>query len=410
MTTEHYEVKSACQTCMNENIPKMKKTALKGNVILPDKVLYGGVVVIEGERIYGVYPQGHKISEEELNFIDLGDNFVSPGLINLHIHGALGKDIMDCEIESLKQIAFHQARHGVTGFLGTTTTSSSGTILKAVETIRKGAKLQLPSELLGVHIEGPFLNYKRRGAQDPSHVREMSEEEVNLLIKSVLGLKAILSMAPEVRNNMSFIKILKESGIIISIGHSDATYQQALESFKEGISHATHLFNAMSGYHHQEPGVVGAVLDSLEITAEIIADGIHLHPSAIRLVIARKGVEKICLITDSINATGLEDGIYTMGNLEIVVKGDEVRLKESGVLAGSVLTLNRAVKNVIEWTGIAVNQAVYMASLNPARVLGLDKKIGSIQRGKYASFAVFDREFNVVETILRGQPVLGKKI
>lgn len=392
---------------MNENIPKMKKTALKGNIILQDKVLYGGVVVIEGERILGVYPQRQKISEKELNFIDFGDNFVSPGLINLHIHGALGKDVMDCEIESLKQIAFHQARHGVTGFLGTTTTSSSDTFLKAVETIKKGTKLQWPSELLGVHVEGPFLNYKRTGAQDPSYVREMSEEEMKLLIESVRGLKTILSMAPEVGNNVSFIKVLRESGIIISIGHSDATYQQALESFKEGISHATHLFNAMSGYHHREPGVAGAVLDSSEVTAEVIADGIHLHPSAIRLVIARKGVEKICLITDSINATGLGDGIYTMGNLEIVVKGDEVRLKESGVLAGSVLTLNRAVKNVVEWTGIAVSHAVNMASLNPARVIGLDREMGSIQKGKYASFAVFDREFNVLETVLRGQSVLS---
>ncbi len=388
----------------------MKKTALKGNIILPDKILYGGVVVFEGEKISDVFPQGHKLSEEEMSFIDWGDNFISPGLINLHVHGALGKDIMDCMIESLKQIAFHQARHGVTGFLGTTTTSSLNIIFKAVDTIRKGAQLPLPSELLGLYIEGPFLNYQRRGAQDPSHVRQMSEEEIMLLIKSVSGLKTILSMAPEVGNNMNFIKVLGESGIIISIGHSDATYQQALESFKQGISHATHLFNAMSGYHHREPGVVGAVLDSPDVTAEVIADGIHLHPSAIRLAIARKGIEKICLITDSIKATGLDDGIHTMGNLEIVVKGNEVRLRESGVLAGSVLTLNRAVKNVIEWTGIEVSQAVNMASLNPARVLDLDDSLGSIQKEKYANFAIFDKEFNVVETILHGQPVLRKKI
>jgi len=387
----------------------MLKKALKGNVVLPDRILIGGVVQIEGDKISGVYSQRNKFSDKEMNLLDYGDKFISPGLIDLHLHGALGKDIMDCDTESLKQIAFHQTGCGVTGFLATTASSSLRSILEVVETIKRAAISQLPSEPLGIYVEGPFLNIKKKGAQDPSFIREMNKEEIHLIIKAVKGLKTIISMAPEVDDNMNFIKTLKENGITVAIGHSDATYQQAIESFKKGITHATHLFNAMSGFHHRKPGVVGAVFDSPGVTAEIIADGVHLHPSALRLVFSRKSEDKICLITDSIMATGMGDGIYSMGNLKIEVRGNEVRLLENRVLAGSVLTLNRAVKNVIEWIGVPVNQAVNMASLNPARVLGLDKEIGSIQNGKYANLAIFDKEFNVIETILGGKFVFVSK-
>jgi N-acetylglucosamine-6-phosphate deacetylase len=380
----------------------MLKTVLKGNVILEDKILSGGAVVIEGERISGVFPQEHELPEKEINYFDYEDKFISPGLIDLHLHGALGKDVMDADVESIKQIAVHQACCGVTGFLAGTTSSSLDSILKALEAVKKAAELPQPSEILGVYIEGPFLNQERKGAQDPDFIRGIYQEDISLLIEATSGLSTIISIAPEVNNNMSFIKPLKEKGIVVSIGHSDATYQQALYSFKQGITHATHLFNAMSGYHHREPGVAGAVFDSPEVTAEVIADGVHLHPSAVRLAVARKGEDKICLITDSLKAAGLGDGIYQMGNLEFEVKGTEARLKESGVLVGSVMTLNKAVKNVIGWTGVSINKGVNMASLNPARVLGLDDEIGSIQEGKYANLAVFDTEFKVVETIRRG--------
>jgi len=386
----------------------MLKTVLKGNVILEDKILSGGAVVIEGEKISGVFPQEHKFPDKEINYFDYVDKFISPGLIDLHLHGALGKDVMDADVESLNQIAFHQAECGVTGFLAGTTSSSLDSILKAVEAVKKAAELPQPSEILGVYIEGPFLNQERKGAQDPDFIRGISQEDIDVLIEATRGLSTVICIAPEVNNNMSFIKTLREKGIIVAIGHSDATYQQALDSFKQGITHATHLFNAMSGYHHREPGVAGAVFDSPEVTAEVIADGINLHPSAVRLAVARKGEDKICLITDSLKAAGLGDGIYQMGNLEFEVKGAEARLKESGVLVGSVMTLNKAVKNVIGWTRIKKNQGVNMASLNPARVLGLDDEIGSIQKGKYANLAIFDTEFNVVETIRRGQFVLKK--
>ncbi len=383
----------------------MQKTALKGNIILEDKILSGGVVLIEGEKISAVHHGEIPLKEKDVSLIDYKDNFISPGLIDLHLHGALGKDVMDGEVKSLEKIASHQARHGVTGFLGTIMSAPLDSMLKAVEAVKKAKKLQLRSEIQGVHIEGPYSNPQRKGAQDPDFIREMSQEEIQLLIEATSGLKTLISMAPEVKNNRSFIKPLTEQGVVVSIGHSDATYEEALESFEEGISHATHLFNAMSGYHHREPGVIGAVLDSPKVTAEIIADGFHIYPSALRLALAAKGHDKICLITDSIKAAGLGDGIYPMGNLEVVLKGNEARLRKSGTLAGSVLTLSRAVKNALEWTRIAVNKAVNMASLNPSRVIGLEHEMGSIQEGKYANLVVFDREFNVLETYLKGRSV-----
>jgi N-acetylglucosamine-6-phosphate deacetylase len=164
----------------------------------------------------------------------------------------------------------------------------------------------------------------------------------------------------------------------------------------------------MRGFDHREPGVVGAVLDTVEVTAELIVDGIHLHPASIRLALARKGPMKICLITDSLKASGVGDGVFQWGGREIEVKGPRATLKDTGVLAGSVLTLNRAIKNMIDWTGVSVSQAVNMASLNPACVLGLDRRIGSIRAGKYANLAILDRNFNVLETMLRGEFVLGK--
>jgi len=388
----------------------MKKIALKGNIILPNKVLKGGVIIIEGEKIVEVKSPEHQPLKGEAIFFDCGQNFIAPGLIDLHLHGALGKDVMDGEKESLQIIASHQARCGVTGFLPTTLASPLNSILNAVEAVKKAKKLCLKSEILGIHIEGPFLNKERRGAQDPDFIKAINPEDIERLVKAARGLKTLLTLAPEVDHNLSFVRGLREKGFILSIGHSDATYDQAFASFEEGITHATHLFNAMREFRPREPGVVGAALDSDRVTAEVIADGIHLHPASLRLAISRKGVDKICLVTDSIKAVGLGDGIFRMGNFEIVVKGNEARLWESGVLAGSVLTLNRAVKNLIDWTGVAVSEAVKMASLNPARVLGLDQKMGTIEPGKLANLAVFNRDFKVLDTFLKGKSVLKKEI
>jgi N-acetylglucosamine-6-phosphate deacetylase len=384
----------------------MGRTALRGNVVLPDEVRKNGVVVVEDEKIAGVYSFQENLPIEDIALFDYGTHFIAPGLIDLHLHGALGKDVMDGRAQGLGAIAAHQARCGVTGFVPTTLAASLPSLLTAVESIKTARNLRLPSQILGVHLEGPFLNIKKRGAQNPAFIKDASAAEIDSLLEAARGLKVIISLAPEVGNNASFIPGLKKRGAVVSIGHTEATYEQAIRSFERGITHATHLFNAMSGFQPREPGVIGAVLDSDKVTAEVIADGVHVHPASLRMAIRQKGVERICLVTDSMNAAGLGDGDFKVGGLDVVVQEGQARLKESGALAGSVLTLNRALKNILRWTGLSVSQAINMASLTPARVLGLDDQVGSIQPGKYADLVIFDEDFNVVDTIMRGCSIL----
>ncbi len=401
------------KTIPDQGLDDMHERILKGNIVLADRIIKGGIVRVEGDKIADIFDARQEIDISGVECTDYGEAFIIPGLIDIHLHGALEKDVMDCQEESLKQIALHQSKCGVTGFLGSTMSAPFQAVLEAVEVIKRASQIQsqlrMPSELLGVHIEGPFLSKQKKGAQDPAFIRAMNEADVNRLIKAIKGLKAVISLAPEVDDHQRFIPKLKKSGFVVAIGHSDATYEQALRSFKKGINHATHLFNAMSGFNHREPGVVGAVLDFDGVSAELIADGIHVHPAALRLAVARKSTERLCLVTDSLKAVGSGDGIFQWGNMEIDVKGPRATIKESDVLAGSVLTMNQAVKNMIDWTGISVSQAVNMASLNPAVVLGLEGEIGSIQPGKKAHLAVLDQEFEVIETILRGRSVYRRE-
>ncbi len=386
----------------------MHKTAFRGNIILPDDILQRGYVVAEGERILGVFARKDQFQNEGIKFIDYGEAYIVPGLVDLHLHGALGKDVMDNQEKSLRRIAEYQAKNGVTGFLGATISAPMDSVLETVNIIKHANMDLFPSELLGIYIEGPFLSPHKKGVHQASFIRGITEMDCERLVESTQGLKSILSLAPEVENNMRFIPLLNKNGFVVAIGHSNANFHQAVESFEKGVSLATHLFNAMSGFNHREPGVVGAVLDTENIMAELIADGIHVHPAALRLAVAKKGTKNICLVTDSIMASGVGNGVYHWGDNEIEVKNNKAAIRRSGVLAGSVLTLIRAVKNMIDWTDVTINQAINMASLNPARILGLENKIGSIQKGKLANVAVFDQEFQVLDTIFKGKSVKKK--
>jgi len=385
----------------------MKRSVFRGNVVLADQVLQGGAVIVEGERIVAVLSSDDNLALEEGEIFDWSDHYVAPGLIDLHLHGAMGRDVMDGTSESLEEISAHQARCGVTGFVPTTLAAPLPSIGNAVESIIAARDKSLPSEILAVHLEAPFLSLKKKGAQNPEFIRPVDPEAMRAILEFCGGLKTIITVAPEVGDNLSFIPALRDRGLLVSIGHSDAAYELAIRSFDQGVTHATHLYNAMSGFLPREPGVIGAVLDSGGVTAELIADGIHVHPAALRLAVRQKGVDRICLITDSVNASGLGDGDFQVGGLGVVVKDGQARLRDGGALAGSVLTLNKSVRNIIQWTGLPVPQAVRMASLTPARVLGLDSEMGSIEAGKLANLAVFDQDFNVVSTILRGRSCIS---
>jgi N-acetylglucosamine-6-phosphate deacetylase len=383
-----------------------QKAILKGDVILPERILNKGVVEITGERITDIYAESDRTWDGKSYFLDYSNHYISPGFIDLHVHGALGRDFMDADMESFNIIAGHMARTGVTAFLATTLSAPFDSILKVIETVKRSGAYPLVSKPLGVHIEGPFLDVEYCGAQNADFIKAIEDKDIQRLIEVLGGLKAIITIAPEIEDNKQFIPPLRENGIVVSIGNSGATYEQTLAAIEAGISHATHFFNAIPEFHHREPGVVGAVLESENVTVEIICDGIHVHPASVRLALARKGVENLCLITDSILAAGLGNGDYILGKLDISVKGDETRLKDGSSLAGSVLTMNKAVKNILDWTDLSVHDAVSMASLNPARVLGLHKDMGSIEKGKLANLTVCDKNFQIKQTYVYGKPVI----
>lgn len=383
----------------------MKPAIIKGNLILPDRVIEKGELVIEGGLIKEVREAGPGSDLPSADVHDYSGHWVSPGLVDVHLHGALGHEVMDAEVAGLRKIAGHQAACGVTAFFPTTLTAPLETVIRALETVRAAAGEDLPSEIAGIHLEGPYVSLKRKGAQDPKYVREIQESDLERLQTALGPLKTLITVAPETGRNLDFIPRMVDLGWVVSIGHSDATYEEATRAIAAGANHATHLFNAWREFHHREPGGLGAVLDSDQVYAELITDGIHVHPSFIRLAVFRKGPERTCLITDSLKASGLPDGTYDWGDMQIVLKGAEVRLRDSGVLAGSVLHLNQAIRNVLNWTGLPVPAVVRMASLTPAESVGLGRVMGSLEPGKLANLAVFDSGFETVATYLRGKKV-----
>lgn len=383
----------------------MKPAVIKGNLILPDRVIKEGSLVIEGGLIKEVRETGPGIELPSADVHDYSGHWVSPGLVDVHLHGAMGHEVMDAEVAGLKKIAGHQAACGVTAFFPTTLTAPMETVIRAIETVRAAAGEDLPSEIAGIHLEGPYVSLKRKGAQDPKYVREIQESDLERLQAALGPLKTLITVAPEAGRNLDFIPKMVDLGWVVSIGHSDATYEEATRAIAAGANHATHLFNAWREFHHREPGGLGAVLDSDRVYAELITDGIHVHPSFIRLAVFCKGPERTCLITDSLKAAGLPDGTYDWGDMQIVLKGAEVRLRDSGVLAGSILHLNQAVRNVLNWTGLPVPAVVRMASLTPAESVGLSRVMGSLEPGKLANLAIFDSNFETVATYLRGKKV-----
>ena len=384
----------------------MSRKIIQGNLILPDKVEENGFLVIEDGQIVEILEAsqaGQLANSPEV--IHYRDSWVSPGLIDVHLHGARGKEAMDGEMESIVEMAKHQASCGVTGFFPTTLTASEDALLRAIAAVREASQQNLPSEVLGIHLEGPYISQKRKGAQDPDYVREINQQELQELKSALGGLKTRITLAPEVGQNLTYIPGLVRSGWTVSVGHSDATYDEALQAFSAGANQATHLFNAWREFHHREPGGIGAALDENQVFVELIADGIHIHPSFIRLAIFRKGVDRVCLITDTLKEVGQPDGTYAWGGLEVVLKGREIRLKDSGVLAGSVLHLNQGVRNVLSWTGLSVPEVIRMATLTPAKSVGLETQVGSLEPGKRANIAIFDSNFETRATFVRGEKV-----
>jgi len=375
---------------------------LKNANLFAPRPLGPGSVLVEGAEIAALYRIGEETPDVEA--VDLAGAALGPGLIDVHTHGADGVELMDGG-DAIARMARFYARHGVTGFFPATVTASLEAVQKAMSGVygmmsdpTRGARV------LGVHLEGPFISPQRLGAQSPEFCVPPAPEDVARLLEITEGVPRIVTIAPEVEGGLEAIKTFVQHGLVVSIGHTVASTEEAEAAFAAGASQVTHMFNGMPPLHHRTPGIVGTALTTDGVMIELIADGVHLHPTTVRMAIAAKGVDGVILITDSISATGCPDGEYVLGPMKVIVKEGKARV-ESGALAGSTLTLERAVVNVTRWTDVGLGGAWQMASLNPARQLGMAGHVGRVAPGYDADLMAIDARGQVVLTMVGGEVV-----
>jgi N-acetylglucosamine-6-phosphate deacetylase len=332
-------------------------------------------------------------------------NYLLPGFIDTHIHGAAGADVMDGTAEALKIMQQALPKEGTTGFLATTLTASPEALNKALAEAAK--VINQPGEgagLLGIHLEGPFINAKRAGAQPVQWIHPPDRQLFRQFHETSGKNIRIVTLAPELAESSGLLEEIKKSGGIASAGHTDAGFAEMEEAVEAGVSQVTHMFNAMRGLHHRDIGTAGAALLKEEIFTELIADGIHVSPAAVSLLYKNKGAEKVLLITDAMRAKGMAEGVYTLGGNKVHVNNGQAVL-EDGTLAGSVLKMNEACRNMMNWTGCSIEEIVQMSAVNPAQRLGLLDRKGRLTAGMDADFTIVDEEWNVQEVYIGGKPV-----
>lgn len=370
-----------------------------GAVYQKDRWEHDADILIEDGKILGIAPKGKYDGEQ---IIDASGCYVCPGFIDVHIHGCVGRDVMDGSVESLEEMAKFVASHGTTSFLATTTTSSRGATrnsLKAVNDIMK--KLYQGAEILGVHLEGPFINPGAKGAQAEQYILPASRDGFVDLAGEYEGIIKRITMAPDVEGARELTEYLVSKGTVVSMGHTVASYEKCIEGIEWGMRHATHFYNAMTPLKHREPGAVGAFLERDDTTIELIADFVHVHPTALKIAIGLKGYDKVALITDSMAAAGMADGEYYLGSEAVIVKDGVARLKEGGNLAGSTLTQDQALRNMVS-IGFALSDVVRMLTEVPAGIAGVSDYKGRIEKGYDADLVILDNELNVNRVFIRG--------
>ena len=374
------------------------KAIINGKIILMDRIVEDGVLLFS-EKIEGIVSADNV--PDSAKVIDARGGFVSPGLIDLHIHGYLGKDVCDGEEESIRTISKGLLANGVTGYLPTTMTVDMKVIRKALEvcrSLKEESKAWEGSTILGCHAEGPFISKSKKGAQDPKYILKPDAR----FVKEYADIISIITLAPETDTEdfAAIREICRDTDVVVSMGHTSADYETAMAGTKAGVKHVTHLFNAMTPLAHRAPGVVTAAMNA-DVSCELIVDTFHVDKSLYDLLWKLKG-RKLCFITDCLPAGGLPEGEYTLGGQKIIYRGLVCRL-EDGTVAGSILHLNKGVWNVYTNSFIPLYECVNCASLNPATTLGLNKTKGSIEVGKDADIIITDSEFNVEKTIIGGE-------
>lgn len=372
----------------------------------PHESIGSPIVVVEDGRINLVGSQT-SMDLPNVRRLDFPGLVLAPGFIDLHIHGGAGHDVMEAGETALQEFERHLLRHGVTAYLPTTVTARQDKIIAALDRlgrrIRKSANSNSGARALGIHLEGPFISHEKRGVHPPENLLQPSPAMLEKFWKASHGNLKMMTIAPELAGASDTIALAQNLGIISSIGHSNATLEEANAAILAGASHATHTFNAMRALDHRSPGLLGAILNNDRISADIIADGIHVHPDVVGLFLRAKGAEHAILITDAISATGMPDGTYKLGSFDVEVK--DGRCDYQGRLAGSVLTLHRALRNAMKFSGSSLQETLALVTSNPAKLLGVTEQRGILAVGGRADMVALTPEGEVVHTILAGEIV-----
>lgn len=388
-----------------------KLAILARKVITPDTVIPEGVVLVEGRKILEVGSRFEvTFDEREFHALHFERQILVPGFIDVHIHGSGGRDVMEGTREAVEVVSKFLASHGTTAYLATTVTASPIKTIQALESLGKLIQEETGgARILGVHLEGPFINEKKRGVHPPEHIRNPSVRIFDELVKMSGNQIKLVTLAPEIPSGLQFVEHIRSKGIVVSLGHSNATYEEARQAIQAGATNATHTFNAMREFSHREPGILGAVLTDSRVWTELIADGVHVDPIAVEMLLRCKGTRRVLLITDAISAAGMPDGDYHLASLAVKVSQGVCRSLE-GSLAGSTLSQDRALQNMIRWTGMPLEQVICMLTRNPAESIGVSESKGSVQPGQDADLVLLEDDLSVQATLCEGSLVYQRQL
>ncbi|MGV9250653.1 N-acetylglucosamine-6-phosphate deacetylase [Streptomyces sp. NPDC003697] len=389
------------------------KVLAGARVVLPTGVVPDGRVVVEGTRITQAGAARPEPAADpaplpaDARVTDARGHWVVPGFVDLHNHGGGGASFTSGTADDvLRGIRTHRL-HGTTTLVASTVTGDMDFLIRRAGLL---SELAEQGDLAGVHFEGPFISPCRKGAHSEELLRDPDPGEVRKLVDAARGQARMMTLATELPGGLDSVRLLADQGVIAAIGHTDATYEQTVQAIDAGATVATHLFNAMPAFNHRTPGPIAALLEDERITVELINDGTHLHPAALRLAFHHAGAGRVAFITDAMDAAGFGDGRYLLGPLEVEVADGVARLVEGGSIAGSTLTLDRAFQRAVTVDGLPVEDAVAALSANPARLLGLDDRIGSLEPGKDADLVILDEDFAVTGVMRRGEWVVAPQL
>jgi len=383
-----------------------KTLYVNGKFYTGSDIFENGQMLVDGTgKIIDV---SHEIkSSKDVHVVDLEGNIVVPGFVDVHMHGGNGYEVMAGTENDLEEISKFYASHGTTSFLASTAAASNEDLLLVLHSCSHSFEKGVSgAELLGIHLEGPYINEKAKGAMDLEQIRLPDLVEMRQFVHTSGNTIRLVTLAPEVEGGLELVDYLHDQGITVSMGHSDANYEEVLKAVEHGIRHTTHHFNGMRPLHHRDPGVAGSGLMLEELTLELIADGIHVHPAVVKFLFETKGTAKICVITDAVKNTGLPDGEYD----GVHVKSGKIFLTEHPeTLAGSSLTMMAGLHNVLQYTGLPLEKVLPSFTIVPAKKAKVENRKGSIESGKDADFLILDKDLHLLTTFVKGKKVYEKR-